>query len=64
MKTISALLTFTALSLSSLLAACARADENRVEFNTPVLKNGLLIGLTGPTGSGAHQFFCAPSAIH
>jgi outer membrane protein assembly factor BamB len=32
-------------------------NENRVEFNTPVLKNGLLIGLTGPSGSGAHQFF-------
>jgi outer membrane protein assembly factor BamB len=33
-------------------------QENRVEFNTPVLHNGLLIGLTGPSGSGAHQFFC------
>src|SRR5437762_9956798 len=32
-------------------------NENRVEFNTPVLKNGQLIGLTGPSGSGAHQFF-------
>jgi hypothetical protein len=32
--------------------------EQRVEFNTPVLKDGLLIGLTGPSGSGAHQFFC------
>jgi outer membrane protein assembly factor BamB len=36
--------------------------ENRVEFNTPVLKNGLLIGLTGPSGSGAHQFFCFDTA--
>lgn len=33
-------------------------QENRVEFNTPVLHGGLLIGLTGPSGSGAHQFFC------
>ena len=32
--------------------------ENRVEFNTPILRDGLLVGLTGPSGSGAHQFFC------
>jgi outer membrane protein assembly factor BamB len=31
--------------------------ENRVEFNTPVLRSGVLVGLTGPSGSGSHQFF-------
>src|SRR5205823_1644083 len=39
-------------------------QENRVEFNTPVLKNGLLIGLTGPSGSGAHQFFVLDTATN
>jgi outer membrane protein assembly factor BamB len=33
-------------------------EQNRVEFNTPVLLGDLLIGLTGPSGSGSHQFFC------
>jgi outer membrane protein assembly factor BamB len=32
--------------------------ENRVEFNTPVLKDGMLIGLTGGrVGGQSHQFF-------
>jgi outer membrane protein assembly factor BamB len=35
------------------------SSENRVEFNTPVLKDGMLFGLTGGrVGGMSHQFFC------
>jgi outer membrane protein assembly factor BamB len=32
--------------------------DNALDYNTPVLKDGLLIGLTGAQGARAHQFFC------